>query len=117
MYDLKNKTEIPSILLIKSERTESPSFNLHRILKIIFEIFYLLFVESELSSTLNTKILKGSEEMDSSIEDSSDSKLDNSDLEFNINILLESENLKNIDNIIEMDVKQFTETLKDIGLS
>ncbi len=49
----------------------------------------------------------------------SDSKIENSDSEFelNINIPLELENLENIENLIEMDAKQFAETLKDAGLS
>src|SRR6266498_3440379 len=46
-------------------------------------------------------------------------KVENSDSEFelNINILLEPENLENIENLIEMDAKQFAEVLKDAGLS
>ncbi len=102
--------------MIKSERTESSPFDPYRILEIVFGTSYLLFIKTELSSTLNTKTLIESEEMDSSVKNLSDSELNNNDLELNINISLEFENLENIENTIKMDAKQFAEVLKNAGL-
>ncbi len=116
LYDFENETEISLTFLTKPKRTESLLFDLHKILETVFKTSYLSFIELELSSTLNTKILIGSEKTNFLIKDSSDSKLDNSNLELNINIFLESKNLENIENTIEMNAKQFTEALKNIGL-
>ncbi len=38
-------------------------------------------------------------------------------MKININIPLESENFENLENIVDMDVKQFADALKDAGLS
>src|SRR6266498_2093154 len=55
-------------------------------------------------------------ETKSTEEDSSDSKFGDSEPELNINIPLEPENLENIENLIDMDAKQFADALKDAGL-
>ncbi len=46
-----------------------------------------------------------------------DSEFDSSDLEININIPLEPENFENLENIVDIDAKQFADALKDAGLS
>src|SRR6266498_3745543 len=114
LYDLEIETESSSTN--KPEETENTLFDLHKILENIFN--------NPFSSEFNdnqqqTESPKKSEETNSSEEDSSDSEIENNDSEFelNINILLEPENLENIKNLIEIDVKQFAEALKDAGLS
>ncbi len=114
IYDLETETESSSTN--KLEETENTLFDSHKILENIFN--------NPFSSEFNdnqqqTESPKKSEETNSSEEDSSDSEIENSDSEFelNINIPLESENLENIKNLIEMDAKQFAEALKDAGLS
>ncbi len=105
LYDLENEIEISLTSLTKLKRIESLLFDSHRILKIVFEISYLSFIKSELNLTLNTKILIGSKKTDSLVENSFNSKLNSSNLELNINIFFKSENLKNIENTIEIDAK------------
>src|SRR6266542_4411766 len=114
IYDLETETESSSTN--KLEETENTFFDLHKILENIFnDSFSPEFNDNQ----QQTESPKKSEESNSSEEDSSDSEIENSDSEFelNINIPLESENLENIKNLIEMDAKQFAEALKDAGLS
>src|SRR6266542_3522453 len=114
LYDLETETEIS--LTNKPEETENTLFDPHKILE---NIFNNPFSPEFNDNQQQTELPKKSEENNSSEEDSSDSKIENSDSEFelNINIPLEPENLENIENLIEMDAKQFAETLKDAGLS
>src|SRR6266498_102318 len=112
LYDLETETESSSTKI--SEEIENTLFDLHKILENIFNNpFSPEFNENQ----QQTESPKKSEKTNSSEEDSSDSELGDSDLELNINIPLGPENLKNIENIIDMDAKQFTDTLKDAGLS
>src|SRR6266498_2899494 len=112
LYDLETETESSSTN--KSEETENTLFDPHKILE---NIFNDPFSQEFNDNQQQTESSKKSEKTNSSEEDSSDSKLENSDLELNINILLEPENLENIENLIEMDARQFAEALKDAGLS
>src|SRR6266542_1931208 len=112
LYNLETETESSSTN--KLEETENTLFDSHKILENIFN--------NPFSSEFNdnqqqTESPKKSEETNSSEEDLSDSEFENSDLELNINISLESKNLENIKNLIEMDAKQFAKALKDAGLS
>src|SRR6266542_1586899 len=112
LYDLETKTESSSTN--KPEKTENTLFDSHKILE---NIFNNPFSPEFNDNRQQTESPKKSEETNSSEEDSSDSEFENSDLELNINISLESKNLENIKNLIEMDAKQFAEALKDAGLS
>src|SRR6266540_3304150 len=112
LYDLKTETETSSIN--KPEKIESTLFDPHKILE---NIFNNPFSSEFNNNQQQTESSKKSEESNSSEEDSSDSEFENSNFELNINIPLESENLKNIENLIEMDAKQFAKALKDAGLS
>src|SRR6266498_5558702 len=114
LYDLETETESSSTN--KPEETENILFNPHKILE---NIFNNPFSPEFNDNQQQTESSKKSEETNSSEEDSLDSEIENSDSEFelNINIPLESENLENIKNLIEMDAKQFAEALKDAGLS
>src|SRR6266508_1906566 len=114
LYDLETETE--TSLTNKPEKTENTLFDPYKILENIFNNpFSLEFNDNQ----QQTESSKKSEETNLSEEDSSDSEIENSDSEFelNINIPLESENLENIENLIEMNAKQFAEALKDAGLS
>src|SRR6266498_4357199 len=114
LYDLETKTESSSTN--KLEETENTLFDPYKILENIFnDPFSLEFNDNQ----QQTESPKKSKESNSSEEDSSDSKIENSDSEFelNINISLEPENLKNIENLIKMDAKQFAKALKDASLS
>src|SRR6266498_2256143 len=113
LYDLETETE--SSLTNKPEETENILFDPHKILENIFNNPF----SSEFNDNQQTELPKKSEETNSSEEDLSNSEIENSDSEFelNINISLEPENLENIKNLIEMDAKQFAEALKDAGLS
>src|SRR6266540_6003618 len=114
LYDLKIETESSSTNI--PEEIENTLFDLHKILENIFNDPFLL--ESD-NNQRQTESSEKREENNSTEEDSSDSEIKNSDseFEFNINIPLEPENLKNIENIIDMDAKQFANALKDVGLS
>src|SRR6266542_2917986 len=112
LYDLE--TEIESSLTNKPEETENTLFDPHKILE---NIFNNPFSPEFNDNQQQTESPKKSEKTDSSEEDLSDSEFENSDFELNINIPLEPENLENIENLIEIDVKQFAEVLKDAGLS
>src|SRR6266545_1956824 len=114
LYDLETETELS--LTNKPEETENILFDPHKILE---NIFNNPFSPEFNNNQQQTESSKKSEETNSSEEDSSDSEIENSDSEFelNINIPLEPENLENIENLIEMDAKQFAEALKDAGLS
>src|SRR6266542_210252 len=111
--DLEAKTETTSI--IKPKETENTLFNPYNILERVFNDPFSQEFNS--NQEQQTDSPKNSEETNSSEEDSSDSEFGDSDLELNINIPLVPENLKNIENIIDMDVKQFADALKDAGLS
>src|SRR6266511_1529674 len=112
LYDLETETEISSTN--KPEEIENTLFDLHKILE---NIFNNPFSPEFNDNQQQTESPKKSEETNSSEEDSSDSEFEDSDLELNINIPLEPENLENIENIIDMDAKQFADALKDAGLS
>src|SRR6266498_249108 len=112
LYDLETETE--SSLTNIPEEIENTLFDPHKILE---NIFNNLFSPEFNDNQQQTESPKKSEENNSSEEDSSDSEFENSDFELNINIPLEPENLENIENLIEMDAKQFAEVLKDAGLS
>ncbi len=102
LYDLETETE--SSLTIKLEETENTFFDSHKILE---NIFNNPFLPEFNDNQQQTESSKKSEKTNSSEEDSSDSEIENSDSEFelNINIPLESENLEDIENLIEMDAK------------
>src|SRR6266542_3872128 len=111
LYDLETETE--TSLTNKPEETEDTLFDLHKIFENIFNNPFLPeFNDNQQQSESSKK----SEKTNSSEEDSSDSEIENSDSEFelNINILLK---LENIENLIEIDARQFAEALKDAGLS
>src|SRR6266540_1763143 len=112
LYDLE--TEAESSSTNKPEETENTLFDPHKILE---NIFNNPFSPKFNDNQQQIESPKKSEETNSSEEDSSDSEFENSDFELNINIPLEPENLENIENLIEMDAKQFAEALKDAGLS
>src|SRR6266496_4150261 len=114
LYDLEIETE--TLSTSKPEETENTLFDPHKILK---NIFNNPFSPEFNDNQQQTESPKKSEESNSSEEDSSNSEIENSDSEFelNINILLKSENLENIENLIKMDARQFAEALKDAGLS
>src|SRR6266540_7498663 len=101
LYDLETETE--SSLTNKLEETKNTLFDPHKILK---NIFNNPFSPEFNDNQQQTESPKKSEETNSSEEDSSDSEFENSDLELNINIPLESENFENIKNFIEMDARQ-----------
>src|SRR6266511_3702059 len=111
LYDLETEAESSSTNI--PEEIESTLFDSHKILENIFNNPF----SPEFNNNQQTESPKKSEESNSSEEDSSDSEFENSDFELNINIPLEPENLENIENLIEMDAKQFAEALKDAGLS
>src|SRR6266508_995744 len=110
LYDLETEAESSSTNI--PEEIESTLFDSHKILENIFNNPF----SPEFNNNQQTESPKKSEESNSSEEDSSDSEFENSDFELNINIPLEPENLENIENLIEMDAKQFAEVLKDAGL-
>src|SRR6266542_4188117 len=112
LYDLENETE--TSLTNKPEETEDTLFNSNKILK---NIFNNPFSPEFNDNRQQTESSKKSEKTNSSEKNSSDSEFENSDLELNINIPLEPENFENIENLIEMDARQFAEVLKDAGLS
>src|SRR6266508_4184083 len=112
LYDLETETETSSTN--KPEETENTLFDPHKILE---NIFNNPFSPEFNDNQQQTESPKKSEENNSSEEDLSNSEFESSDSELNINIPLEPENLENIENLIEMDVKQFAEALKDAGLS
>src|SRR6266540_2654134 len=112
LYDLETETESSSTNI--PEEIENTLFDPHKILD---NIFNNPFSPEFNDNQQQTESPKKSEETNSSEEDSSDSEIENSDLKLNINIPLEPENLENIENLIEMDAKQFAEVLKDDGLS
>src|SRR6266498_1065099 len=101
LYDLETETE--SSLTNIPEEIENTLFNPHKILDNIFNNPFS--PESDNNQQQTTESPKKSEEINSSEEDSSDSEFGDSDLELNINISLGPENLKNIENIIDMDAK------------
>src|SRR6266496_3956432 len=112
LYDLETETE--SSLTNIPEEIENTLFDPHKILE---NIFNNPFSPEFNDNQQQTESPKKSKESNSSEEDSSDSEFENNDFELNINIPLEPENLENIENLIEMDAKQFAEALKDAGLS
>src|SRR6266498_3236229 len=112
LYNLE--TEIKSSLTNIPEEIENTLFDPHKILENIFDDPFS--PESDRNQR-QTESPKKSEETNSSEEDSLNSEFEDSDLELNINIPLGPENLKNIENIIDMDAKQFADALKDAGLS
>src|SRR6266540_475869 len=112
LYDLETETESSSTS--KPEETENTLFDPHKILE---NIFNNPFSSEFNNNQQRTESSKQSEETNSSEKDSSDSEIENGDLELIINISLEPENLENIENLIKMDAKQFAEALKDAGLS
>src|SRR6266498_2860164 len=103
LYDLEIETETSSTN--KPEKTENTLFDPHKILENIF------------NNSFSLEFNNNQQQTKSSEEDSSDSEIEDSDLELNINIPLGSENLENIENIIDMDAKQFADALKNAGLS
>src|SRR6266545_1403264 len=114
LYDLE--TEAESSSTNKPEETENTLFDPHKILE---NIFNNPFSPKSNDNQQQIESPKKSEETNSSEENSSDSEIENSDSEFelNINIPLEPENLENIENLFEMDAKQFAKALKDASLS
>src|SRR6266496_70177 len=114
LYDLETEAELSSTNI--PEEIENTLFDPHKILE---NIFNNPFSPEFNDNQQQTESPKKSEENNSLEEDSSDSEIENSDSEFelNINIPFEPENLENIENLIEMDAKQFAEALKDAGLS
>src|SRR6266498_1545636 len=111
LYNLETETELTSTNI--PEEIENTLFDPYKILDNIFNNPF----SPEFNDNQQTESPKKSEESNSLEEDSSDSEFENSDFELNINIPLEPENLKNIENLIKMDAKQFAEALKDAGLS
>src|SRR6266498_2840045 len=96
------------------EQLENTLFDPHKILENLFDDPFS--PESD-NNQRQTESPKKSEETNSSEEYSSDSEFGDSEPELNINIPLGSENLENIENIIDMDAKQFADALKNAGLS
>src|SRR6266542_4291485 len=112
LYDLETETESSSTNI--SEEIENTLFDSHKILENIFDNSF----SSEFNDNQRqTESPEKKEENNSSEEDLSDSESESSDSELNINIPLRPENLENIENLIEMDAKQFADALKDVGLS
>ncbi len=97
------------------EQIESTLFDPHKILENLFDDPFS--PESDNNQDQQTNSPKKSEETNSSEEYSSDSEFGDSEPELNINIPLGPENLENIENLIDMDAKQFADALKDAGLS
>src|SRR6266498_400379 len=112
LYNLETETESSSTNI--PEEIKNTLFDLYKILD---NIFNNPFSPEFNDNQQQTESPKKSEETNSSEEDSSDSEFGDSDLELNINIPLGPENLENIENIINMDAKQFADALKDAGLS
>src|SRR6266508_6622364 len=112
LYDLETETESSSTNIPKE--IENTLFDPHKILE---NIFNNPFSPEFNDNQQQTESPKKSEETNSSEENSSDSEFGDNDLELNINIPLEPENLKKIENIIDIDAKQFADALKDVGLS
>src|SRR6266542_3332808 len=112
LYDLETETKSSSTNI--SEEIENTLFDPHKILENIFDDPFL--PESD-SNQQQTNSPKNSEKTNSSEEYSSDSEFEDSKPELNINIPLRPENLENIENLIDMDAKQFADALKDAGLS
>src|SRR6266540_5777594 len=106
------EAEIETTLTIKPEEIENILFNPYNILERVFNDPFSQEFNSNQEQQTNSP--KNSEETNSTEEDSSDSEFGDSDLELNINIPLGPENLENI---IDMDAKQFADVLKDVGLS
>ncbi len=113
LYDLETETKSTSTNI--PEEIESTLFDPHKIFENIFDDPFS--PESDKNNQRQTNSPKNSEETDSSKEDYSDSEFGDSDPELIINIPLGPENLENIENIIDMDAKQFADALKDAGLS
>src|SRR6266498_1633256 len=112
LYNLETETE--SSLTNIPEEIENTLFDPYKILENIFDDPFS--PESD-NNQQQTESPKKSEETNSSEEDSSDSEFEDNDPELNINIPLGLENLENIENLINMDAKQFADTLKDARLS
>src|SRR6266498_1772394 len=112
LYNLETETESSSTNI--PEEIKNTLFDLYKILD---NIFNNPFSPEFNDNQQQTESPKKSEETNSSEEDSSNSEFGDSDLELNINIPLGPENLENIENIIDMDAKQFADALKDAGLS
>src|SRR6266536_80953 len=112
LYDLETETKSSSTNI--PEEIENTLFDPHKILENLFDD---LFSSESDNNQQQTNSPKNSEETNSSEEDSSDSEFGDNEPELNINIPLGPENLENIENIIDMDVKQFADALKDAGLS
>src|SRR6266498_4032321 len=91
LYDLETETE--TSLTNKPEETENTLFDPHKILE---NIFNNPFSPEFNNNQQQTELLKKSEKTNSSEKDSSNSEIENSDSEFelNINIPLEPENLE-----------------------
>src|SRR6266496_3258913 len=113
LYDLETETKSSSTNI--PEQIESTLFDPHKILENIFDDPFS--PESDNNQDQQTNSPKNSEETNSSEEYSSDSEFGDSEPELNINIPLGPENLENIENLIDMDAKQFADALKDAGLS
>src|SRR6266545_1629861 len=113
LYDLETETKSSSTNI--PEKIESTLFDPHKILENIFNDPFS--PESDNNNQQQTNSPKNSEETNSSEEDSSDSEFGDNEPELNINIPLRPENLENIENLINMDAKQFADVLKDAGLS
>src|SRR6266498_1753898 len=112
LYDLETETKSSSTNI--PEEIENTLFDPHKILENIFDD---PFSPESNDNQQQTESPKKNEKTNSLEEDSSDSEFEDSDPELNINIPLRPENLENIENIINMDVKQFADVLKDAGLS
>src|SRR6266498_3436901 len=112
LYDLETETKSSSTNI--PEEIENTLFDPHKILENLFDDPFS--PESD-NNQRQTESPKKSEETNSSEEYSSDSEFGDSEPELNINIPLGSENLENIENIIDMDAKQFADALKNAGLS
>src|SRR6266498_3810332 len=113
LYNLETETESSSTNI--PEEIENTLFDPYKILENIFNNpFSPEFNDNQQQQTESPK---KSEEANSSEEDSSDSEFGDSELELNINIPIGSGNLENIENIIDIDAKQFADALKDAGLS
>src|SRR6266540_576279 len=112
LYNLETETESSSTNILKE--IENTLFDPHKILE---NIFNNPFSPESDNNQRQTESPKKSEESNSLEEDSSDSEFGDSELELNINISIRPENLENIENIIDMNAKQFADTLKDAGLS
>src|SRR6266540_454388 len=113
LYDQETESE-PSSTNIP-EQIENTLFDPHKILENLFDDPFS--PESDNNQDQQTNSPKKSEETNSSEEYSSDSEFGDSEPELNINIPLGPENLENIENLIDMDAKQFADALKDAGLS